>query len=176
MQNNSRKWNLQTKNLKVLVINALRKNSMRPISIWRRHWFYSLGSARKAYLTHVSHMLVFMKKSKKACLKNVYPYDNLNHIIIKLKMKKSLLLYAFIIYYLWTSLRICFIAKKLHSNKVDKKVTKKLKIILLYLQLNLMMPTIFFGEKRKCAKLFWVWKFGKTIQYENWFPMLRRNY
>jgi hypothetical protein len=28
---------------------------------------------------------------------------------------------------------------------------------------------IFFREKRKCSKLFWLWKFEKTIQYENWF-------
>jgi hypothetical protein len=47
--------------------------------------------------------------------------------------------------------------------------SNKEKIILLYLQLNLMMPTIFLEKNEKCAKLFWVWKFGKTIQYENWF-------
>jgi hypothetical protein len=40
------------------------------------------------------------------------PYDNLNHIIIKLKMKKSLLLYAFIILVLMNIFTYMFYSKE----------------------------------------------------------------
>jgi hypothetical protein len=66
-----------------------------------------------------------MKKSQKS---PYLVYDQFrNHIIIKLKMKKSLFLYVLLFSSLWTSLPICFIVKKLHSNKVDMKVQLEIK-------------------------------------------------
>jgi hypothetical protein len=51
------------------------------------------------------------------------PYDNLNHIIIKLKMKKSLLLYAFIYYSLLMNIfTYMFIAKKLIRQSRYEKI------------------------------------------------------
>jgi hypothetical protein len=57
-------------------------------------------------------MLGFHEEVQKSLPENVYPYDNLNHIIIKLKMKKSLLLYAFIILLLMNIFTYMFYSKE----------------------------------------------------------------
>jgi phosphoribosyl 1,2-cyclic phosphate phosphodiesterase len=70
---------LKLKNLKVLVINALREERhVSHFNLQEALDFIALVQPEKAYLTHVSHMLGFHEEVQKRLPENVYlAYDNL---------------------------------------------------------------------------------------------------
>jgi phosphoribosyl 1,2-cyclic phosphate phosphodiesterase len=67
------------KNLKVLVVNALREESHHShFNLQEALDFINLVKPQKAYLTHISHILGFHEEVQQKLPKNVYlGYDNL---------------------------------------------------------------------------------------------------
>jgi phosphoribosyl 1,2-cyclic phosphate phosphodiesterase len=70
---------VKLKNLKVLVVNALREEPHNThFNLQEALDFITLIQPEKAYLTHISHLLGFHEEVQKKLPKNVYlAYDNL---------------------------------------------------------------------------------------------------
>jgi hypothetical protein len=83
-------------------------------------------------------------------------------------MKRSFLLYAFIILVLMNVFLPTYSSEvAFEQNRYDKQLKIKRKFELLLL--NWMMPIIFFGKK-KSTELFWLWDSEKMIKYEKLIP------
>ena len=74
---------MKLKNLKVLVINALREEAHdMHFNLQEALDFITLVQPEKAYLTHISHIMGFHEEVQKKLPKNVFlAYDNLEIII-----------------------------------------------------------------------------------------------